>query len=1065
MSARSRNDRGVAGQGSCATGALACIPAEQAIAFVDGQLVAGERAAIEHRIDACVACRAVVAAAARNTGLELVRDAQGRSVVQPASDRTDRRAPVFAAATQALGARGQRAAARRAELIIVEEHDQATPAPPVDRGLVVGEVVGRYIVERPLGAGGMGVVSLARDPELRRPVVIKLVHPNMGLGEGGDELEARLRREAQAMAQVSHPNVVQIFDIGRRGDRVFLAMEFVDGHTLDGWLRQQPRSPGEILAMLCQAGAGLAAAHRAGLVHRDFKPTNVLVGHDGVAKVTDFGLARAVAASAGAPAATRQLRAPVAGAPNLAALHAASAAAPAPRSSGVHALLTDVASVVGTPAYMAPEQAAGEAVDARTDQYALALTLLDALLGQSPVRRDVPPTAPAAALDAALAHARLGPPVRGALARALSPEPAARFASVDDFLRALTAPEAAPPLPRRRRRAAVVGAVGIAGAGAIAAYLAVARTGAGCTVEAPERWTTAARTATVAALSVGPAAFAGWEAERVAAAIDRAVEDLAAGERARCEATGRTEDQACLARREAALATAVTALSATTPPEDPWGLVRTIAGCDAVGSPGSGELRRGLRGATPDAARATAVAAQRAGDDLLVAEAYETAVLAGLAAGESTSAIDDDLRAMLSAGERPGSDAVRGRALLRQIEVARWRGDYKLAKNAHELLTPMVGHHHDAPRDVLAVALVEGPAFTDLGDAGAAFAAWDRARTAAAALGDHDAALTAAVGRAWATYVLRLDLAGARSEAEAALAAGALASPAARVAALDVVADLALAARDGARARTATDEANRLAPARAALSTGRLRGLRARALLGEVDRVLAELVPAPSDDKLTAMRIAIARGKVLLAADRPGEARDVLDKLATDYALPRNQLPNAERLDLDLAACDAEVAVTGACKVAHPGLRASMLYNHAAVQVRISLMDLRAADATTPPYSRMLTLQRARSALLEAQADPVQIAELGWQLAQLAEAGTDRERRQLALDARTALARAGRTADVAAIDAWLTEHPGAPAEERAAGSADEPVDDHEAVPLDAAPAAAASKRDPWGPQP
>ena len=231
----------MAGQGSCATGAAACITVDQALAFARGRLVPAERASLERRIDGCATCRAVVAAAARGAGGELAADA----------------------------------------------------------GLTAGEVVGRYVVERPIGAGGMGVVSLARDPELRRAVVIKLVHPNMGFGEGGDELEARLRREAQAMAQVSHANVVQIFDIGRRGDRVFLAMEFVDGRTFDAWLTEQPRSPDEILAMIRQAGAGLAAAHRAGLVHRDFKPTNVLVGRDGVVKVTDFGLARSAVPAAG----------------------------------------------------------------------------------------------------------------------------------------------------------------------------------------------------------------------------------------------------------------------------------------------------------------------------------------------------------------------------------------------------------------------------------------------------------------------------------------------------------------------------------------------------------------------------------------------------------------------------------------------------------------------------------------------------------------------------------------------------------------------------------------------
>src|SRR5262249_29523871 len=139
---------------------------------------------------------------------------------------------------------------------------------------------------------------------------------------------------------------------------VFIAMELVAGTTLWHWLASCRRTHDAIIAMFVQAARGLAAAHRAGLVHRDFKPNNVLVGDDGVVKVADFGLARSPALPA-------------------------SSAAP-PRSSGVHAALTGHGLVVGTPAYMAPEQHAGRA-DARSDQYAFALALVDALLGQPPV--------------------------------------------------------------------------------------------------------------------------------------------------------------------------------------------------------------------------------------------------------------------------------------------------------------------------------------------------------------------------------------------------------------------------------------------------------------------------------------------------------------------------------------------------------------------------------------------------------------------------------------------------------------------------------------------------------
>jgi serine/threonine protein kinase len=126
-------------------------------------------------------------------------------------------------------------------------------------------MVGRYRLIELLGVGGMGVVYLAEDPELDRLVAIKLLRPDLW---GGTEADA-LQREARAMARVSHPNVVQVYDAGAAHDQLFLAMEYVDGLTLRGWLQEQPRSVSEILSIAQQAGKGLAAAHRAGLIHRD----------------------------------------------------------------------------------------------------------------------------------------------------------------------------------------------------------------------------------------------------------------------------------------------------------------------------------------------------------------------------------------------------------------------------------------------------------------------------------------------------------------------------------------------------------------------------------------------------------------------------------------------------------------------------------------------------------------------------------------------------------------------------------------------------------------------------
>jgi len=137
--------------------------------------------------------------------------------------------------------------------------------------LARGTSIGRYLVVERLGSGGMGVVYAAYDPELDRKVAIKLLHAG-GLDFGGSFGRARLLREAQAMARLAHPNVVAVYDLGTFGERVFIAMEHIDGGTLTAWLEKEPRSRRDILKMFIAAGHGLAAAHAAGLVHRDFKP-------------------------------------------------------------------------------------------------------------------------------------------------------------------------------------------------------------------------------------------------------------------------------------------------------------------------------------------------------------------------------------------------------------------------------------------------------------------------------------------------------------------------------------------------------------------------------------------------------------------------------------------------------------------------------------------------------------------------------------------------------------------------------------------------------------------------
>jgi len=204
--------------------------------------------------------------------------------------------------------------------------------------LTAGTTVGRYVIVARVGSGGMGVVYLAHDPELGRRIALKLLAPARS---GETSL-----REAQALARLSHPNVVTVHDVGTHGDRVWLAMEFVEGTTLTPWLRARERGWREILDVLLDAGEGIVAAHAVGLIHRDVKPDNVMVAsaHDGSMRVivTDFGLAREVAASP---------------------------------------LLTPVR---GTPAYMAPERHRPGVIDGRFDQFGFCVTAWESLFGERP---------------------------------------------------------------------------------------------------------------------------------------------------------------------------------------------------------------------------------------------------------------------------------------------------------------------------------------------------------------------------------------------------------------------------------------------------------------------------------------------------------------------------------------------------------------------------------------------------------------------------------------------------------------------------------------------------------
>ncbi|HWB77777.1 MAG TPA: protein kinase [Nannocystaceae bacterium] len=286
--------------------------------------------------------------------------------------------------------------------------------------------IGRYLILERIGKGGMGEVCSAYDPELDRKVAIKLLRSDLGLDPGA---RARLLREARALARLSHPNVVAVHDAGVIGRDVFVVMELVNGQTLAAFLRTAPKDWRSIRDLLVQAGRGVVAAHEAGIVHRDFKASNVLVSRDDGqlrVRVLDFGLARTsaideVPSSGSAPA--------------------------------IEPLLTRTGIVMGTPAYMAPEQILGSDVGAAADQFAFCVTLFEALYQLRPF-----PEQDIVARLHAIQAGRVAPPPAAAsvpawlhrtILRGLAADPSQRFASMRALLDELQ-------LDRRKRRRGLV---------------------------------------------------------------------------------------------------------------------------------------------------------------------------------------------------------------------------------------------------------------------------------------------------------------------------------------------------------------------------------------------------------------------------------------------------------------------------------------------------------------------------------------------------------------------------------------------------------------------------------
>jgi tetratricopeptide (TPR) repeat protein/predicted Ser/Thr protein kinase len=426
---------------------MACVDDTTILAYFRGELPAGEVAAISDELDRCDSCRELMMAVAS----------------------------AWRADEGALG-------------------DQRKP----------GASVGRYVIESVLGAGAMGVVYAAKDPELDRTIALKV------MARPSPQMAERFRKEAQAMARLDHRNVVPVYDVGGEGPEAFVAMALVRGVTLREWLKKE-RTVAQIADAFAQAADGLAEAHARGIVHRDFKPENVLVGDDGVVRVSDFGLA-------------------VLGAP-------VGFAEGSPEQTGA----------AGTPAYLAPEVKAGGAGGPRADQYSFWVALHEAVMGERPAASG----SPVAGRKLPNVPRRLS----RAMTRGLADDPAARFGSMADVateLRAMTG--------GRRRTWIAIAAVGAAALG-IGGFMLMHGGGDSCVRAAADLdalWP--ARSAQVrGALAAAPRPYAAFTADSVVASLDRYASAWRASAVSSCRARDTQSADlidrrsSCLAERRAAL--------------------------------------------------------------------------------------------------------------------------------------------------------------------------------------------------------------------------------------------------------------------------------------------------------------------------------------------------------------------------------------------------------------------------------------------------------------------------------------------------------------------------------
>ena len=396
--------------------------------------------------------------------------------------------------------------------------------------LAAGARLGRYVLRARLGQGGMGVVWRARDPELDRDVAIKVL---AGATLDADA-EARLLREAQSMARLSHANVVGVNDVGVIDGRAFIAMELIEGETLRQWLSRGPHPRNEVLARFVAAGRGLAEAHAHGIVHRDFKPDNVLCGHDGRVCVTDFGLARV------------QARAEI--------------SAELDSDDPDPTRLTRTGAFVGTPAYMAPEQFHGQPSDLRSDQFAFCVALWEALFGARPFAGKSLGELAHAVISGELRErprdVRIPAALERALRRGLARDPSQRWPDMNALLAAIAT-------DRGGRRSAIAAVtLVLAGTGAASWWVTRERDAptivcTGATARLAGVWDDERRDAVAQAIRATGVIYAETTVDGVSTRLDRYTDDWIAMHTDACEASARGDQpaatldlrMACLDRR------------------------------------------------------------------------------------------------------------------------------------------------------------------------------------------------------------------------------------------------------------------------------------------------------------------------------------------------------------------------------------------------------------------------------------------------------------------------------------------------------------------------------------